>query len=71
MIGLVAGLIGSAAAVALSYATTRFLFDIPWSFTPEINFAAIAATVLLVVVVGAMSTLDVLSRKPLAILRGQ
>ena len=71
LIGLVAGLIGSAAAVALSYATTRFLFDIPWSFTPEINLAAIAATVLLVVVVGALSTLDVLSRKPLAILRAQ
>jgi putative ABC transport system permease protein len=71
LIGLVAGLIGSAAAVALSYTTTRFLFDIPWSFTPEINFIAIAATVLLVVVVGALSTLDVLARKPLAILRGQ
>ncbi len=71
LIGLVAGLIGSMAAVALSYVTMRFLFDIPWNFTPEINFTAIAATVLLVVVVGALSTLDVLSRKPLAILRAQ
>ena len=71
LIGLVAGLIGSMAAVALSYVTMRFLFDIPWSFTPEINFTAVAATILLVVAVGALSTLDVLSRKPLAILRAQ
>ncbi|MGA9771300.1 MAG: FtsX-like permease family protein [Blastocatellia bacterium] len=71
LMGLVAGLIGSLAAVGLSYATARFVFDIKWSFTPLINLSGIAATVVLVVVVGAVSTLDVLSKKPLATLRAQ
>ncbi|HWP42998.1 MAG TPA: FtsX-like permease family protein, partial [Blastocatellia bacterium] len=71
LLGLVAGIIGSAAAIGLSYATSRYVFDIEWSFTPEINLAGIAATVTMVVAVGALSTMDVLSRKPLAILRAQ
>jgi putative ABC transport system permease protein len=71
LMGLVAGLIGSLAAVGLSYATAKFVFDIKWSFTPVINLSGIAATVVLVVVVGAVSTLDVLSKKPLATLRAQ
>lgn len=71
LMGLVAGLIGSLAAVGLSYATARYVFDIKWSFTPAINFAGVAATVALVVVVGAISTWDVLSRKPLVTLRAQ
>ena len=71
LLGLVAGIIGSAAAVGLSYATSRYVFDIEWSFTPEINLAGMAITVVMVIVVGAASTIDVLSRKPLAILRSQ
>jgi putative ABC transport system permease protein len=69
--GLVAGLIGSAGSVGLSYSTSRYVFEIPWQFTPLINFGGVAATVALVVVVGAVSTLDVISRKPLATLRSQ
>jgi putative ABC transport system permease protein len=69
--GLLAGVIGSAASVGLSYATSRFVFEIPWNFTPAINFGGAAATVLLVVAVGAVSTFDVISRKPLATLRSQ
>ncbi|HET9533013.1 MAG TPA: FtsX-like permease family protein [Blastocatellia bacterium] len=71
LLGLVAGIIGSAAAIGLSYATSRYVFDIDWSPTPEINLAGIAITVAMVVVVGAASTIDVLTRKPLAILRAQ
>ncbi|HXG66758.1 MAG TPA: FtsX-like permease family protein, partial [Blastocatellia bacterium] len=71
LLGLVAGVIGSGAAVGLSWATSRYVFDIPWDFTLAINLAGIAATVLLVTVVGALSTVDVLAKKPLAILRGQ
>jgi putative ABC transport system permease protein len=71
LMGLVAGTIGSLAAVGLSYATARYVFEIKWGFTPAINLLGIAATVLLVTVVGAVSTLDVLSKKPLATLRGQ
>ncbi|HKP86389.1 MAG TPA: FtsX-like permease family protein [Blastocatellia bacterium] len=71
LMGLVAGVIGSLAAVGLSYSTAVFVFEIKWSFTPAINLAGVVGTVLLVTLVGAASTLDVLSKKPLATLRAQ
>ena len=71
LIGLVAGLIGSLAAVGLSYATSKWVFEIPWSFTPVVNFGGVGATILLVTVVGTLATFDVLSRKPLVTLRAQ
>ena len=69
LLGLVAGLVGAAAATALSYAVSRYVFEIAWSFMPVIGVAGIFLTVLLVCLVGALSSLDVLTRKPLAILR--
>jgi predicted lysophospholipase L1 biosynthesis ABC-type transport system permease subunit len=69
--GTVAGLIGSLAAIGLAYTTSRYVFDIKWIFTPTISLIGLAATILLVTLVGAVSTLDVLSRKPLATLRAQ
>ena len=71
LLGLVAGIIGSGAATGLSYATARYVFDIPWSFTPAVNLLGVAATILLVLVVGAVSTADVITRKPLVTLRAQ
>jgi len=71
LIGLVAGLIGSLGAVGLSYATSKWVFEIPWSFTPMVNFGGVGATVLLVTVVGTLATADVLTRKPLVTLRSQ
>jgi putative ABC transport system permease protein len=69
LLGLVAGLVGAAAATGLSYAVSRYVFEIDWSFMPGIGLAGIFLTVLLVCLVGALSSLDVLTRKPLAILR--
>jgi putative ABC transport system permease protein len=71
LIGLVAGVIGSFAAVGLSYVTAKYVFEIPWSFTPVVNFGGVGATIILVTVVGALATFDVLSRKPLVTLRAQ
>jgi putative ABC transport system permease protein len=71
LLGLLAGLIGTAAGAGLSYVASRFVFDIRWSLTPPTNIAGVMATVVLVTLVGVVSTLDVLSRKPLAILRSQ
>jgi putative ABC transport system permease protein len=71
LIGIVAGLIGSLAAVGLSYSISRWVFEIPWSFTPVVNVGGVFATMLLVVVVGTLATYDVLSKKPLATLRAQ
>jgi putative ABC transport system permease protein len=71
LLGLVAGIVGALAAIALSYSIARFVFEIPWEFTPLVNLAGIAATALLVTVVGVASSFNVLTRKPLAILRAQ
>ena len=71
LLGLVAGLVGAAAANGLSYAVSRYVLEIDWSFAPLLNVAGVAATVLLVGAVGALSSLDVLTKKPLSILRAQ
>ena len=71
LLGLVAGLIGAFAAEGLSYAASKYIFEIEWSFAPKLNFIGVVATILLVTVVGAISTLDVLTQKPLGILRTQ
>jgi putative ABC transport system permease protein len=71
MLGLVAGLVGALASVGLSYAITRFVFEIPWSFSVTISVAGIIMTVLLVMAVGVLSSLNVLTQKPLQILRAQ
>ncbi|MGB8510338.1 MAG: FtsX-like permease family protein, partial [Pyrinomonadaceae bacterium] len=71
LLGLVAGIIGSLAATALSYAVARYVFEIDWTYTPAFNLTGIVATILFVTVVGALSSFDVLTRKPLAILRAQ
>ncbi len=71
LLGLVAGLVGALASVALSYAVTRFVFEIPWELSPLILMAGIGITVTLVMIVGVMSSFNVLARKPLTILRAQ
>ncbi|MEN3335788.1 MAG: putative transport system permease protein [Blastocatellia bacterium] len=71
LMGTVAGIVGSVAAIGLSYATSHYVFEIKWNLTPAINLIGIIATIALVTIVGAVSTLDVLSRKPLATLRAQ
>ncbi|HWX41076.1 MAG TPA: FtsX-like permease family protein [Blastocatellia bacterium] len=71
LMGLVAGLIGSAGGAALSYVVSRFVLEVPWTFTPGANLLGIGGTVLLVTVVGALASFDALTRKPLAILRAE
>jgi putative ABC transport system permease protein len=71
LLGLVAGLVGAAAANGLSYAVSRYVFEIDWAFAPLLNLTGVAATVLLVAAVGALSSFDVLTKKPLSILRAQ
>ena len=71
LLGLVAGLTGATAAVALSYAVARHVLEIEWAFAPLTMLAGVLVTAALVVAVGALSSIDVLTRKPLAILRGQ
>jgi putative ABC transport system permease protein len=69
LLGLIAGLIGSVAALILSYGVARFLFEIPWEFMPAVIVLGITGTVALVVIVGILSSLQSVSRKPLGVLR--
>jgi putative ABC transport system permease protein len=71
VLGLLAGLIGSAAAVALTWAISQHGLEIPWSFMPSINLAGVAATLLLVLLVGVLSSWDVMVKKPMGILRAE
>lgn len=71
ILGLMAGLIGAGFATALSYTVARYLFDIEWSFDASLMSAGIIITAVLVMLVGAAASFDVLFRKPLATLRSQ
>ncbi len=71
LLGLVAGLVGTLAAAGLSYVIARYVFEIEWTWTPALYFAGVALTVLAVMLVGVFSSYDVLTRKPLAILRAE
>lgn len=71
LLGLVAGLVGALASTALSYSVARFILEIPWAFSTVQTLMGITLTVVLVTIVGLGSSLNVLTRKPLAILRAQ
>lgn len=71
LLGLLAGLIGSGFAAALSWAVSRFVLDIDWEFDPVLMITGILATAAIVVIVGCLASFDVLFRKPLSTLRSQ
>lgn len=71
LLGLIAGAIGSAGALGLSWAVSRFAFEVPWTPVPVHAAAGLAGSVLLVSVVGLAASLDVLRRRPLATLRAE
>jgi predicted lysophospholipase L1 biosynthesis ABC-type transport system permease subunit len=69
VLGLLAGVIGSTAAAALSWVIAKYGLKITWHLMPVINLAGVAYTLILVVVVGVLSCWDVMVKKPLGILR--
>lgn len=71
VLGLLAGLIGSGAAIALSWAVSKYALEITWSFLPTINAIGVAATLIVVTVIGVLSSWDVMIKKPLGILRAE
>ncbi len=70
-LGLLAGVIGSAGALALSWAVCRFVFEIDWKPATGILIAGAVITTILVAVIGVVASGDVLRRKPLATLRAE
>ena len=70
-LGLIAGVIGAAGAVGLSWAVCRYVFEIEWQPTPVLLTAGALITTVLVGVIGVVASGDVLRRKPLATLRAE
>lgn len=71
LLGLLAGIIGTGAAFGLSYVVANYVFKIVWRPDWNLVLLGLLVTILLVMVVGAVSSFDVLLRKPLATLRSQ
>jgi putative ABC transport system permease protein len=70
-LGLLAGIIGAAGALVLSWAVCRYVFEIDWHPAPRLLIGGALATMLLVAIVGVLASLDVLRKKPLATLRAE
>jgi putative ABC transport system permease protein len=71
VLGLLAGAIGSTAAMALAYQVTRHVLGIEWLPYPSIVLAGIGLTALLVCGVGLLASVDILRRRPLGTLRSE
>jgi putative ABC transport system permease protein len=68
-LGALAGTVGAVASIGLSWFVCRQILDVPWSPLPGLVAGGIGVAVVLVGVLGVVSSLDVLRRKPLAVLR--
>jgi len=71
VLGLLAGAIGSSAAIGLTWAISKYGVKIPWQLAPSVNLIGVVVTLLLVMTVGALSSWDVMTKKPLGILRAE
>ncbi|MDX2034998.1 MAG: FtsX-like permease family protein [Blastocatellia bacterium] len=71
VLGLLSGLLGSVAAIALTWAISEYGLQITWRFIPSVNLLGVGAAFVLVTLVGVLSSWDVMIRKPLGILRAE
>ncbi len=69
LLGVLAGTVGAVAAWALSWVISRRVLNIAWRPEPATTLVAILLTAGLVGLVGVLASVDVLRRKPLAVLR--
>jgi putative ABC transport system permease protein len=69
LVGAVSGAIGTVGGIALSWAVTRFGFEIAWVWTPTAYLAAVGSTVVLSVIAGLAASARALAVRPLAVLR--
>ncbi|HEU0180015.1 MAG TPA: FtsX-like permease family protein [Blastocatellia bacterium] len=71
VLGLLAGALGSSAAIALTWAVSEYVLKIDWRFMPSVNLLGVVVAAALVMAVGALSSWDVMVKKPLGILRAE
>ena len=70
-LGALGGLVGALGALVLSWAVARYLFDMDWQPAPATVVLGVVLTAVLVGVVGVLASLDVVRRRPLAVLRAE
>jgi len=70
-LGLLAGVIGAAGALGLSWGVTRHVLDMPWRPAPGVLAVGAVLTTLLVGTIGVLASADVLRKKPLGTLRAE
>jgi putative ABC transport system permease protein len=71
LLGLLAGSIGAAGAIGLTWAISRYALDIPFRPLFGLSAVGVVTTALLVAAIGVISSWEVLQRKPLATLRAE
>ncbi len=71
ILGILAGIIGAGFAALLSFAVSKYILNIEWEFDLVLFLTGIFITAVLVMIVGALASFDVLFRKPLNTLRSQ
>jgi putative ABC transport system permease protein len=71
LLGALAGAIGAAGAVGLTWGISRYALEIPFRLLPALTVGGVLVTAALVAVVGIAASWDVLQRKPLATLRAE
>ncbi|MCI0665083.1 MAG: FtsX-like permease family protein, partial [Acidobacteria bacterium] len=71
VLGLLAGLLGSAAAIALTWAISEYALKITWRMVPSVNLIGVVVSAFLVMLIGVLSSWDVMIKKPLGILRSE
>lgn len=71
LLGLLAGVVGTAGGLGLSYAVSRWALELEWAWPWRDAVAGVVLTTVLVASVGLLASLDVLRRKPLSTLRAE
>ena len=71
LLGFVAGTVGSIGSLFLTWVLTRQVFGLPWDAFLTLNIFGVLATTALVILVGFLSSVDVLRRRPLAALTAE
>jgi putative ABC transport system permease protein len=71
VLGAIAGTVGAAGAVVLSWAVARYGLDLPWAPAPLLTIGGIIVTASAVAAIGVLASLDVLRHKPLSTLRAE
>ena len=71
VLGALAGVLGATGAAGLTWALSRFAFEIPWRPLPVLLGIGVLISGVVVSAVGVAASWDVLQRKPLSTLRGQ